>query len=155
MTALDSKASSFTFQTFNDNVDVKRLDLARVFHGSLDQHAGSLIKLQRQGAGVFVTVNETDGKRRKAENITRVRAFFLDLDGSPIEPVTEWEPPHIVCETSLNRWHAYYLVKDCPLDDFRAVQKDLIKTFGGDDCIHDLSRVMRLPGFYHQKVDAK
>lgn len=150
---LDESATSFTFQTFDDNVNLKRPNLARVFHGSLNQHAASLAEMQEKGAGVFVTVNETDGKGRKAENITRVRAFFLDLDGSPLEPVTEWEPPHIVCETSPGRWHAYYLVKDCPLADFRAVQKDLIKTFGGDDCIHDLPRVMRLPGFYHQKGD--
>jgi putative DNA primase/helicase len=153
LTALDSTATSFTFQTFDDNADLKRKSLARVFHGSLDQHAGSLIALQRKGAGVFVTVNETDLKGRKAENITRVRAFFLDLDGAPLDPVTAWEPPHIVCETSPGRSHAFWLVDDCPLHAFRQVQKDLIEPFGGDDCIHDLPRVMRLPGFYHQKGD--
>jgi hypothetical protein len=151
LTALDSTTTSFTFQTFDDNADLKRKNLAFVFHGSLDQHAGSLIALQRKGAGVFVTVNETDGKGRKTENVTRVRAFFLDLDGAPLGPVEDWEPPHIVCETSPGRWHTYWLVDNCPLDGFRQVQKDLIATFGGDDCIHDLPRVMRLPGFYHQK----
>jgi len=33
------------------------------------------------------------------------------------------------------------------------VQKDLVETLGGDDCIHDLPRVVRLPGFWHLKSD--
>jgi hypothetical protein len=43
--------------------------------------------LNREGAGVFVTVNETDLKGRTAKNITSVRAVFVDLDGAPLEPV--------------------------------------------------------------------
>jgi hypothetical protein len=150
---LDPKATSWTFQTFDENADRKDKSLARVFHGSLEQHASELTALQDRGAGVFVTVNKTDGEGRKAENVTQVRAFFLDLDGAPLDPVVAWEEPHIVCETSPDRWHAYWLVSDCPLDEFRPIQKDLIEAFGGDACIHDLPRVMRLPGFWHLKGD--
>lgn len=147
---LDPMATSWTFQTFDDS-DGKDKSLVRVFHGTLDQHAASLCELQSRGAGIFVTVNQTDMTGRRAANVQRVRAFFLDLDGAPLEPVTAWEPPHIICETSPGKWHAYWLVDDCPLDAFKPAQKDLIASFGGDDCIHDLPRVMRLPGFYHQK----
>lgn len=150
---LDPRATSWTFQTFDDNPDRRDQSLARVYHGTMDEHAVSLANMQSKGAGVYVTVNETDGKGRKAENVTRIRALFLDLDGAPLEPVNAWEEPHIICETSPGRWHAYWLVKDCPLDRFRAIQQDLIATFGGDKCIHDLPRVMRLPGFYHLKAE--
>jgi putative DNA primase/helicase len=151
LAALDPTATGWTFQTFDDDGERKDGTHARVFHGTLKQHAASLADLQAKGAGVFVTVNETDLEGRKAANIKRVRAFFVDLDGSPLEPVTSWETPHIICETSPERWHAYWLVQDCPLDVFRSVQKDLIACFGGDNCVHDLPRVMRLPGFWHLK----
>jgi len=150
---LDPKATSWTFQTFDDNPTRKDQSLARVFHGTLEEHAKTLTMLQARGAGVFVTVNETDGKGRKAENISRVRASFLDLDGAPLDPVRVWEEPHIICETSPGRYHTFWLVDDCPLEAFRQVQKDLIQTFGGDKSVHDLPRVMRLPGFWHLKDD--
>ena len=150
---LDPKATAWTFQTFDERADRKDKGLARVLHGTLEQHAAELTTLQKRGAGVFVTVNKTDGEGRKAENVTQVRAFFLDLDGAPLEPVIAWEEPHIICETSSGRWHAYWLVSDCPLDEFRPIQKDLINAFGGDDKIHDLPRVMRLAGFWHLKGD--
>lgn len=150
---LDPQATSWTFQTFDDNADRKDQSLARVLHGTLEEHGSTLVDLQSRGAGVFVTVNQTDLKGRKAENVLRVRAFFLDLDGAPLAPVREWEEPHMLCETSPGRYHTFWLVDDCPLDAFRQVQKDLIETFGGDDCIHDLPRVMRLPGFWHMKGD--
>ena len=38
-----------------------------------------------------------------------------------------------------------------PLADFTTVQKWLIQRFGSDQSVHDLPRVMRLPGFMHQK----
>ena len=40
---------------------------------------------------------------------------------------------------------------DLPLDQFESVQKTLIARFDGDPAVHDLPRVMRLPGFYHHK----
>jgi hypothetical protein len=43
--------------------------------------------LNDRGAGVFVVINETDGKGRRNENITRVRSQFVDLDGAPLAPV--------------------------------------------------------------------
>jgi hypothetical protein len=101
---------------------------------------------------VFVTVNETDGKGRATTNIVRVRATFVDLDGAPLEPVTTHRiPPHIVIESSPDRWHAYWLTVDCPLKDFKIAQKRLASQFNGDPSVCDLPRVMRLPGFLHQK----
>ena len=48
-----------TFQTFDDQG--KRRDLAQIMHGSAHGCARDLMKLNNAGAGVFITVNETDG----------------------------------------------------------------------------------------------
>jgi RepB DNA-primase from phage plasmid len=49
----------------------------------------------------------------------------------------------------------YWLVKDAPLDQFKETQTRLAKLVGGDPNVCDLSRVMRLPGFLHQKQPDK
>ena len=70
--------ASFTFQTFDDSPS-KRCDLVRQHHGTLAACWDDLAALNRQGAGVFVTVNATDGQGRKAANVTGVRGVFADL----------------------------------------------------------------------------
>jgi putative DNA primase/helicase len=152
LTALDPAASTFTFQTFDDDEDRKDGALIRVFHGSLDRHWRTLCRLNERGAGIFVTVNETDGKARKAKNITRVRAPHVDLDGAPL-PTKFHAEPHIIIESSPGRWHVYWLVADLPLDEFTPLQKRLIALYGSDTSVHDLPRVMRLPGFIHRKAE--
>jgi hypothetical protein len=151
---------SFTFQTFDDNKkrskeNKKQLGhdpFARICHGRLPQHADYLTSLQQQGAGVFVMINEGNGKGRKAGDVVRVRAHFVDLDGAPIDPVMDAAlPPHIVVESSPGKWHAYWLANDRPLEQFKERQKALAQKFNGDPTINDLPRVMRLPGFWHLK----
>jgi hypothetical protein len=152
LTLLDPTATEFEFRTFDDDKDRKDENLTRTFFGALAEHAAELKRLNDNGAGVFVTVNETDGKGRKAENIIKVRAVFIDLDGAPLPPIMAIRSkPHIVVETSPGKFHVYWLVEGLPLQDFTAVQKDLIEVFQSDDVIHDLPRVMRLPGFFHRK----
>jgi len=148
---LDPEAVSFTFQTFAD--DGKDRALARIMHadptnGALDE----LAAWNARGAGVFVTVNRTDGAGRQAHNVVGVRAVFIDLDNAPLAPVLSCGlDPHIVCESSPRRFHAYWRVDDCPLDQFERVQRGLARRFGGDPSVHDLPRVLRLPGFLHRK----
>ena len=154
LTAIDPSTKAFTFQTFDDNKDRQAKDLARVMNGSLDQHWETLCKLSSDGAGVFVTINQTDLKGRKASNITKVRSLWVDTDGADHSPIIEYFKPHLVIESSPGNFHDYHLVKNCPMDQFRDAQKQLIKIFKTDAGIHDLPRVMRLPGFPHQKVDA-
>lgn len=150
----------FTFQTFDDDKDrskanKKRLGydpLAHVFQGTLNDHIESLVALQRQGAGVFVMVNKGDMLGRTNRNVIEVRAHFVDLDGAPVEPVLHADaPPHIVVESSPDKWHAYWRVQGASLADFKDRQHALADRFSGDPSVCDLCRVMRLPGFWHLK----
>lgn len=147
--ALDPATATFTFQTFDDNRDRHDKRLVRLLHGTLEQHASTLQQLNAQGAGIFVTINATDFKGRKAANIVRVRALFLDLDGAPLPE--DGPTSHIITETSPRRWHTYWRVKGVALAEFPDYQKALIERYGGDVSVHDLPRVMRLPGFFHRK----
>ena len=89
---LDPAAERWTFQTFDDDIERRKArqardesdPFARVMHGSLSEAAPTLQRLQQQGAGVYVTVNETDFQGRRGDNIVRVRACFLDLHGAPL-----------------------------------------------------------------------
>jgi hypothetical protein len=147
----------FTFQAIPE----ARNSTARatVLHGTFEEYAPGLISLNQLGAGIFVMVNAGDGAIkpgaktcRMAANVQRVRALFVDLDDAPLEPVVTFEePPDLVVETSPGRWHVYWLVDDCDLDEFSDLQKRLAAEFGGDPLVCDLPRVMRLPGFWHLK----
>lgn len=148
----DAEADFVTVQTFDDT-GAKRGALAKIAHidpanGALDSLAG----LNDHGAGVYFTVNATDGKGRQAHNVQRVRAVFLDLDGAPLAPVlAAGLEPHIVVESSPGKFHVYWQTDDCPLDQFERVQRALARRFGGDPSVHDLPRVLRVPGFLHRK----
>ena len=148
---LDPQAETFTYQAIQ-KLDSGQSKAGPILHGPIDEHYVTLKRLNEAGYCVFVVINETDGKGRKAENITRVRAVFVDLDGAPLQPVLDAEPPpHIVVNTSPDRYHAYWLVSDMPLEGFEKAQGALIKRFDGDSSVKDLPRLMRLPGFFNLK----
>jgi len=150
---LDPEAEWFAFQTFSDRKAGERDPYAKSFGGSLDTVSETVVPWNRdKSVGVFVTVNETRGHRRKAGDVNRIRAVIADLDGSPIEPVRSCPlEPHVVVESSPGKFHAYWLVDGLPLEQFKPVQKAIAARFGGDPAVCDLPRVMRVPGFLHQK----
>lgn len=161
MTLLSLLGTHHTFQTFDDNADRKDKALARQFHGTLDEHAHALHALNEQGAGVYVTVNATDGKGRTKANITAVRALFVDFDtpddSRPSRLLGLPVPPSCIVESSQGKHHAYWVVDGIGLDEFSDYQKRLIAYFTAqgdspDKAVHDLPRVMRLPDFIHAKV---
>ncbi|RKT47051.1 PriCT-2 domain-containing protein [Thiocapsa rosea] len=153
LTTLDEDAEAFTFQIFDD--DKKRRDpaMASVLHGTLDEHWETLARSNLRGAGIFVTVNETDLKGRKKDNIIRVRTLWQEADHGD-EPALPVEP-HITVESSPGKYHRYILVDEAPLDEFDAVQQRLVDDYGSDPNAKDVSRVLRLPGFYHMKDRAR
>ena len=153
----------FTFQTFAD-AD-KNKNLVHIYHGSLEAHFDTLARLNGQGAGVFVTVNQTDLQGRTSDNVTRVRALWVDfdtVDHARLDRLMNMDgiPPNLIVESSAGKHHAYWIVAEngeIPLNQFTELQKRLIHHFaddGADKAIHDLPRVMRLTGFYHRKGEA-
>jgi hypothetical protein len=107
-----------------------------------------LQRANRAGGGAFVVVNEGG---QKDSDITRVRAVFADTDGAPVEPIIDALAPHMVVESSPENYHVYWLVADFPLDQFKPIQLAIANKFGTDKKVCNLSRVMRMPGFFHTK----
>ena len=154
LSVLDPSTNVFTFQTFDD---VKLADgkgrklphLARTLHGTLKDLAPTLAALNAEGAGVYVTVNETDGKGRQLENIKRPRAVWQDDDvGSTIDFI---RPPTLTIATSPGKFQRLWIVEGLSREDHRAIMETMIAKFGSDKGAKDLARVLRLPGFYHRK----
>lgn len=141
-----------TIQTFDDT-ETKNKNLVRLLHFSdVVPESGykDLLALNERGAGIYLTINETDGTGRKEVNIKKVRSVFVDLDGSPLEPALKYNPTLIV-ESSSGRFHCYWLSDDIPLTAFSEMQKNIARILNGDPKVHDLPRVLRVPGFYHNK----
>jgi len=133
----------------------ERIRLTKVFHANRDNLTTVLQHLEwlnARGAGIFLTINRTDGRGRKVENVTAVRALFLDLDVAPVAPVlNSARPPQLVTETSPGKFHCYFKAQDITVQDFRAYQEALSDRFGGDPMVNTPQSVMRVPGFWHRK----
>lgn len=154
LAALDYKATSFVFQTFTDAKPKPQPDpLAHVIAGVSTN--GPLTELHDRGAGIYVTINEIEGDRRRTEAVKRIRATWCEADGGlpaawPIDPT-------LINETSPGRYHCFWLIAgDWPTDeagkaDFDAVMKCMIDEYGSDPGAKDLVRVLRVPGFSNRK----
>jgi len=87
---------------------------------------------------------------RKAENIVSVDAVWIEDDEGTVKSPLE---PHIVIESSPKKYHNYFLLENASKQDFQRIQEGLVVNWGSDPNAKDISRVLRLPGFYHQKVN--
>jgi hypothetical protein len=140
-----------TIQTFDDKKANKKLTQIIHIDGVISESMSiKLAGMNNEGAGIYLCINETDGKGRKASNVTAVRAVYADLDGVPPEKAMEFHPT-LVVESSKGRFHCYWLTDDTPIEGFTALQKNIIRMLGSDPHVHDLPRVLRVPGFFHQK----
>jgi hypothetical protein len=154
LAGLDPNADRFTFQLFGDGPDKH----AEVLHGTLDQVWPKVLALNtpQRRVGVFVTISETDFTGRRKENVVRPRAHFVDADNA--EQITHCMDQIKACDATPSMvvksgrgLHFYWLCPDTPRDQFSALQESLIDKLGTDRAVHDLPRVMRLPGTLHLK----
>lgn len=153
LTLLDEEAEFFTFQTFDDLKARKDHSLARILHGDLEQHATDLQRYQWRRAGVYVTVNETDRQGRKLHNMVRPRCIFCEWDRSG-QTLPQWPiEPQCIVESSPGKFHLYWFSLDLEWADFDALMQVMV-VWGSDPNAKDRARVLRLPGFWHQKNDA-
>lgn len=156
---------NITFQLFDDT---KTSPMARRYTGHFtwslqdEKCIEYLTEANLAGCGIYFTINETDGKGRSESNIKTIRCLAADLDGAPLEPVLNCQiRPHYVIESSKGRYQCYWFIDPISIDDFgsfeeakrsfKTWQVALARRFHSDESISDLSRVLRVPGFYHKK----
>jgi hypothetical protein len=169
------------FATFDDNHERSDFRLATRLFGTLDQavrlsgpRKGELCAtvsflgfMQRMGAGTFCAVQRTDGHGATARHVVGVRAFFADADTDEqiaslkhLIDRSGLEPSIVVASGGLTasgapKIQAYWLIDDCAIADFPALQTLLLSRAGTDPSARDIARVLRLPGFWHQKHEPR
>lgn len=138
-----------------DDSETKKLP-ARFLYGQFETHKPLLRALNTLGYGVFETVNITDGTGRKEENITHLASLYADLDkGFPPGHLWGIPPTRTVC-SSPGKYYAFWdLQEPLPMQENReqylGVLSALVQKVGGDPMAKDISRVLRVPGFYNNK----
>lgn len=113
-----------------------------------------LQNLNKQGAGIFFAYNGIKEKRL-IENVTQINAWAMEVDNIPKEdqykklikcPLS----PSIIVE-SANSYHSYWLAKNGTIQNAKKINTALCQYFNSDPALKDISRLLRIPGFYHNK----
>lgn len=138
-------------QTFDD----KAKDKSLTTHGPPSKYPeGELHRLNELGAGIFFTPNRFT-KARKKDLCEGVNAWIVEMDD--VSKPEQWDRimkapinPSIVVETR-SSYHCYWLAEDGTIENYDRIVRGLIEHFGGDPACKDISRVFRIPGYYHHK----
>jgi hypothetical protein len=101
---------------------------ARNINGTLAERWAELEQLNRSGWQLYLVVNEGG---HSADEITRVRSLFIDMDGKP-DPEQWHVDPDFLVHRDATHWHAYWRVDDMPVAEFTRAQKRLIAYYGSD-----------------------
>jgi len=147
LTDSDGWRTPMTWQTLDDTRE-RRATFAAVVNGSLLDVAAELQWKNARGAGIFVTVQQTNLAGRKWEHIVAPRAVFIDADASLRRTIAL--PPSIVVR-SQRGIHAYWKLADGELEAIPSAQRQLAGFYGSDGAVCDITRCMRVPGFFHCK----
>ena len=144
-------------------------------HSTKAQCVNDCIEYNKQGYDIFFMVNEGDGVTtgsgttvRNTKAIINVHYCFLDLDGADLPTVLRYlssihVTPHFVVNTSPNRYHVYIQLEPISAESTKVFQWKLVQSalmrlgdpnavpaaLGLDKAMIDVSRVLRVPGFYH------
>lgn len=151
---LDPNAEWFSFRIFSASPYTRlpgKDPLEQVLQGRLDACWDELRRLNRLGAAIAVTINESDGRGRAQHNITRVRALFVDDDAPARRRRPFSLPPDCSVQSSPGHFHHYWLTRDVPLADFIAAQRRLAGVYQTDSKVCALNQSMSLPGFFWRK----
>lgn len=124
--------------------------------GPIDQLWEQVCDYQARGYGVFYFLNViAPGLEGFAtdHDVTGIRALAVDDD---MGTITEWHvQPRLVVNTSrvgdTQKKQALWPVDGLAVDDFKLAQQRLATSYHSDQNISNPSRVLRLPGTYHQK----
>ena len=143
----------YCIQVFDD-VETRKDGFARV--GKPSKFTGEqLEKWNKEGRGIFFSVNRFPNGERKQIFCQGVNAWFAECDSLSIEE--QWKniigsplaPSFVV--RSKKSYHIYWLAKDGTKENFIRIQQGLCRYFSGDTNMTDIARVLRVPGYYHVK----
>jgi hypothetical protein len=105
--------------------------------------------------GIFWTVNDFGGERRIRQNLKKINSWFVECDDEPkatqiarIEKCPLY-PSQIV--ESKRGYQIYFNAKAATTDTWKEIMARLSHYFNGDPKARDVTRLLRVPGYYHWK----
>jgi hypothetical protein len=152
--------------------------LTHEWYGTYGQVSRDLAEYNARGAAAYVMINRTShGKwKNKNDDVDHVRAYVIDFDIPseeqiedlpeglrplfrlpPIERLkqliadTAMPPPAMINESSPGKFHAWWPTSGGSPHNFTFAQLTLAARYGGDPAISDRVRIMRIPGYDHNK----
>lgn len=138
-----------TFQVFPDPETLKGEEKGLHLTGPLSlNYKGLAADNLRDKMGIFAVINAGG---RKQESITKLRALFVDDDCGTLDTASLALEPSIIVRSKRGA-HVYWLLHPGePLERFGVAQRHLAAALGTDPRMCNLDRVLRVPGFLHQK----
>jgi RepB DNA-primase from phage plasmid len=114
-----------------------------------------------RGGDVYLSMNplKPDARGRTKQDIAMVRHLYLDLDlyGSHALAAILGDPrlpePSYVLDTSQGKHQVVWKVHGFTAENAERLQRTLAIAHGADRAATDVTRVLRIPGFYNQKYD--
>jgi len=112
---------------------------------------------------VYIGMNtlKHDAQTRTKEDIEAIRHLYLDIDRNgpsaleAVESSALVPRPNYILETSPEKYQVVWKVEGIPQDQAEALQRAMVREFGGDPAATDSTRVLRLPEFVNRKYEAE
>ena len=113
------------------------------------------------GADIYVGMNplKQDASTRTKDDIETIRHLYIDLDhggSTALDAIKNSDlvpQPNYVLNTSPNKFQVVWKVEGITSEEAEALQRGMVREFGGDPAATDSTRVLRLPGFANKKYD--
>lgn len=108
---------------------------------------------------LYISVNplRPGARGRTKADVAAPRHVFLDVDhdGDAVQvrllTHASLPPPLVIIDSSTVRFQAIWRVRDVSVEEVEAIQRGLVREFGGDPAATDVTRVCRLPGYLNWK----
>ena len=113
------------------------------------------------GADIYIGMNplKQDASTRTKDDIETIRHLYIDLDhggSTALDAIKNSDlvpQPNYVLNTSPDRFQVVWKVEGITSEEAEALQRGMVREFGGDPAATDSTRVLRLPGFANKKYD--
>ncbi len=113
------------------------------------------------GGNVYVGMNplKSDARARTKQDVAMVRHLYLDLDHDGPSALAgilndpRLPRPSYVLNTSPGKYQVVWKVSGFTAEQAEAMQRAMAIAHGADRAATDVTRVLRIPGFYNQKYD--
>lgn len=151
---LDPTVGQYFTCAFLDSESKQNISGYGVRFGKVEQIVADLDKLVGVKPTLHVTLNSTDHKGRRKENVTGTRVLCLDLDNfiglEEIKRLKDKFKPHCIVRSSSNdegaKYHLYWRISNVSLESWSVFQLAIAQHFNGDKTLDGIAKTIRVPG---------